>query len=289
MLFATAEPIVHLPLNSQGKDYVIGDLHGCRTLLDRLLESVDFNPQLDRLFAVGDLIDRGPDSPACLELLNQPWFHAVQGNHERMLQDFFQGYLAGEPINDLADDAMGGFLWNGGEWVEAFYDIERQAMSSLFDRWLKMVAQLPLLIIVGEGARRFHITHAELAKPPFREGDSVWLDADIDQWRQQNLIPDHARESLLWARALIGKLERASLAAVQPGLSPTYCGHTFDKRPRQGLSHIYLDTGAFISSSARTYWQDGEFGLTIYDINENRWQQASYQHTELVTGQLRFT
>lgn len=286
MLFASPTPILQLPFNQLGKDYVIGDLHGCRTLLDRLLEAVDFNPETDRLFSVGDLIDRGPDSAGCLQLLNHPWFYAVQGNHERMFQDFFADYLAGDPIRDLGD-TIGDFLWNGGEWVAGYYETERQAMSPIFDEWLRLVAALPLLIVVGEGKRRFHIIHAELAKPPFRDADTVWLDSDIDQWLQQNAVSANARESLLWARAVIGKMQHRVLATFQPGLSPTFCGHSFDCQPRQALSHIYMDTGAFISSNVRTYWQDGAFGLTICDIAENRWHQATYQHDHLVSGQLQ--
>jgi len=53
--------ICKLPTNQAGKDYVIGDLHGCYELLERLLDAVGFDKSKDRLFSVGDLIDRGPD------------------------------------------------------------------------------------------------------------------------------------------------------------------------------------------------------------------------------------
>lgn len=33
---------------------------------------------------MGDLVDRGPHSPEALHWLAQPWFHAVQGNHESL-------------------------------------------------------------------------------------------------------------------------------------------------------------------------------------------------------------
>ena len=82
-----------LPSNDQGRDYVVGDLHGCRQLLDQLLEFVDFSPENDRLFSVGDLIDRGSDSLGCLALLEKPWFYAVRGNHEEMLLDFAWKYI----------------------------------------------------------------------------------------------------------------------------------------------------------------------------------------------------
>ena len=38
------------------------------------LLNVDFDFEVDRVFSVGDLIDRGPDSLKCLELVLNKWF-----------------------------------------------------------------------------------------------------------------------------------------------------------------------------------------------------------------------
>ena len=46
--------------NSQGTDWVCSDLHGHLPLLKEKLNKAGFNPQIDRLILVGDLIDRGP-------------------------------------------------------------------------------------------------------------------------------------------------------------------------------------------------------------------------------------
>lgn len=75
-------PFKHYEINQLGKDYFVSDIHGHYTLLRQELAQVSFNEQTDRLFSVGDLIDRGPESQACIALLNQPWFHSVLGNHE---------------------------------------------------------------------------------------------------------------------------------------------------------------------------------------------------------------
>ena len=78
--------VQYLPLNTLGKDYVIGDLHGCYVLLILLLHQVKFNPNVDRLISVGDLVDRGNNSLECFNLLNRPWFYSVLGNHEDLLR-----------------------------------------------------------------------------------------------------------------------------------------------------------------------------------------------------------
>jgi serine/threonine protein phosphatase 1 len=71
-----------VPRNELGRDFAVGDLHGHFSRLQESLDELGFDPSRDRLFSVGDLVDRGPESEAALEWLARPWFHAVQGNHE---------------------------------------------------------------------------------------------------------------------------------------------------------------------------------------------------------------
>ena len=49
--------------------YAVGDLQGCLKPLQCLLQRVNFDPQQDQLWLVGDLINRGPDSLATLRFL----------------------------------------------------------------------------------------------------------------------------------------------------------------------------------------------------------------------------
>lgn len=64
--------------------YVIGDIHGCLKPLKNLLHEIDFNPKSDEVWAVGDLIGRGPDAQATLEFLAEMGnsFRCVLGNHD---------------------------------------------------------------------------------------------------------------------------------------------------------------------------------------------------------------
>jgi bis(5'-nucleosyl)-tetraphosphatase (symmetrical) len=64
--------------------YAVGDIQGCLKPLRCLLERVDFNPNSDALWLVGDLVNRGPDSLGTLRFLYsiRQSLTCVLGNHD---------------------------------------------------------------------------------------------------------------------------------------------------------------------------------------------------------------
>lgn len=205
----------HYGDNEAGRDFVVGDIHGCTQELQILLHEARFDRELDRLFAVGDLADRGPDSMGAMALLQEPWFHSVRGNHEQMLID-----VAADP----SDEHWHWWIENGGLWAKGLTHAELQEYAA-------ECQALPLAISVGTGMNRFNVVHAEFM------GDDTTLDA--------GQYDDHVAARLMWGRSRILK----EFKPADDDLSMTFVGHTIVPALMQIGSHVYIDTGAFATGA----------------------------------------
>ena len=135
--------IQHFELNKVGNDYVMGDLHGCFPELKQQLYDIGFRESCDRLFSVGDLVDRGLHSEYALEWLRKSWFHVVRGNHESMAIDASEGFI------DIQN-----YIWNGGGW---FLDLPVELQKEFANEFKK----LPIAIEVDTPFGMVGIIHAE--------------------------------------------------------------------------------------------------------------------------------
>lgn len=207
--------------NKKGRDFAIGDIHGCFLRLQGLLDDAGFDPAADRLFSVGDLVDRGDESEQALDWLARPWFHAVRGNHE----DTAICYANKRPV----DVAM--YSANGGDWFMAL-DPERQRLfAAAFE-------QLPLAIEVETSAGLVGIVHA---------------DCPLDDWNAFRATleqpgvaapPDGGREAYLWSRHRITAMDRTEVA----GIRAVVVGHTPLEQPVI-LGNVYhIDTGGWLET-----------------------------------------
>jgi serine/threonine protein phosphatase 1 len=210
--------------NTVGRDFVVGDIHGCFTKVTEKLGELNFDPDVDLLFSVGDLVDRGPESLESKYWLREPWFHAVRGNHEQMIIDAFR-------IN--TDDRVHLSFTNGGAWFFGLL-IEDQI------KYVQEFEKLPYLIEVETAQGLVGIVHAEVSN---------------NDWNfTRNFVDMNERTTLekcLWSRMRIKSNETKPIV----GLHKLYVGHTPMKEVTELGNVVYTDTGAVYTEGHLTILQ----------------------------------
>jgi serine/threonine protein phosphatase 1 len=212
--------------NTAGRDFAVGDIHGHFTRLQSALDAAGFDPAVDRLFSVGDLVDRGPESLDVDDwLLRKPWFHAVRGNHEQMTVD---SHDAGR-----ASDQCGLHFINGGGWFYGLSSVEQGCYASI-------LRDLPLAIEIETAQGLVGIVHADVPRGSWGEMTAALEGSPMEA--------DHVAAMLQWSRK---RITDGNCAGVE-GVRAVVVGHTPLRQPAV-LGNVYhIDTAG---------WMGGHFTL----------------------------
>jgi len=230
--------LARFSLNEQGRDFVVGDIHGMFRDLQALLDQVEFDPERDRLFSVGDLVDRGPGSVEALDWLARPWFHACRGNHEQFA------------IDSTEEGALEFWVkYNGGEWWTELTPEEQQTFRDAF-------LSMPLVMEVETHTGIIGIVHADV--PPLLTWDRFveLLENGHSEVMLYALFSRDRVHGMRGRRRVDGRAERI------------YCGHTPVREPVRIDNIYYIDTGA-------CYTYDGyeDARLTMVEIHPESHQE----------------
>lgn len=221
---------LQLGANKYGRDFVIGDIHGRYDQLMVGLEKVNFNFDDDRLIAVGDLVDRGPKNMQCLEMLGEPWFYTVLGNHEVMMID---GVLE-RPLGGYSGGKLRAF-WtgNGGKWYYKLWDYE---IDDLKDIYIPILAEeTPIAIeFIAENGMRIGVTHAGL--PRGWTWDQIRKDLEC-----VTSIGTRVVQECLWTRT---KIQSNSFDYDVLGVDLLINGHTPSIKEVWKGNNVFIDLGA---------------------------------------------
>jgi len=183
--------------NLAGRDFVVGDVHGHLQQLHEQLQEVAFNPSHDRLFCLGDLVDRGPDSKALLALIDQKTYFSILGNHEAMMIAGFEN-----------PETVPRHRANGGEWIYKLAPAQRQHLVSQIRHW-------PWAIELDTGGRKVGLIHANVLGGSWPR--TLRALATIEEaWSAGASLEEDERvasiaEQFLWDRSLASRLYRRVL------------------------------------------------------------------------------
>ncbi len=239
--------VVRLPANAKGRDLIFGDIHGCFDQFELLLAHLKFDSENDRVFFVGDLVDRGPESMKSLELVFRPNHYSVLGNHEDMM---FAAVL------DSNWNQYDTWMYNGGKWATPLL---AQNRGDFLLRLTELRDKFPYVIVVGDGFERYNIVHAELCS-----FSRMISDADIDNWT----FNKYEENSAVWGRDMIRYVD-TDWPTFQYNMSTTYCGHTPLQKVVAVRSQIYLDTGCVYAVLRKGSHTDN--GLTVACHQEGKY------------------
>lgn len=210
---------VHYKKNLEGRDLFVGDIHGrIPDFLELLANKYEFNPIVDRVFSVGDLVDRGPSSDCVDKLLAYQWFYPVRGNHEQ---------IAIQYLNKEFTDSM--YSQNGGDWFIALSSEKQQDLVALFKK-------MPYTLSVDTTSGLVGVIHAEASN-------------DFDKIVERLAGPnkdDYSSEAI-WSRTRINQ-SHIDFTDVT-GVDYVVVGHTVVKEITRVNNVLYIDTGYVFEKS----------------------------------------
>ena len=208
--------------------YAVGDVHGCRAELERLLEAIDADAHDFagdvQLVLLGDLVDRGPDSAGVVDLARRCSVaghrcHVLMGNHEEAMLAAYDG----------EQDPRGWLNYGGMQTLESYgiprsehfapgFNLSRRMREAIPAEHIQFLRALPDHVTVGE----YLFVHAGI-----RPGVSL----------QQQRSAD-----LRWIRAEFLDSD------VDHGMMVVH-GHTISQNPVIAANRIGIDTGCYSGGS----------------------------------------
>lgn len=210
--------------------YAIGDIHGRRDLLARLLDKIRWD--MDRLGAagahwvfLGDYVDRGPDTPGVIDAILKAQGDgieviALKGNHDAVMSEFLR-----EP--SLGVD----WIQFGGDAVLAAYGVAQPPPDAGLEAWRACAEAL------WEAMPDEHRAFLDELKPSWRTGDYFFAHAGVDP--NKPLDRQDPRD-LMWIRAgFLDDRRRLDCVIVH--------GHTPSDEAFRDHRRIGVDTGAYMS------------------------------------------
>ena len=234
--YRAPRPHMQWNTNEIGADWIVGDVHGCFTHLAQALASARFNESTDRLFSVGDLVDRGANSENALEWIDSGRITAsVAGNHEQLMRASLTSVHGDEQPEDTTASAT--WILNGGAWW-----FQRTRSEAEIQQWIAVLNALPAAITIGTGKSAIGIIHVQPGAPTWAE--SV---AEIERHDEGGAI---ARTRSAWSRQRERKAPEEDIGETTQSwtggcedIRAIFVGHHPTRTPTRTANLWNLDTG----------------------------------------------
>jgi bis(5'-nucleosyl)-tetraphosphatase (symmetrical) len=116
--------------------YLLGDLQGCAQALDAMLSRLSFSPSRDHLYVLGDMVNRGPDSPGVLRRLRglEGAATCLLGNHDLHLLAVAHGVRPAHKSDTLAG------VLNAPDAADLLHWLRQRPLAHAAHGWLMVHA-----------------------------------------------------------------------------------------------------------------------------------------------------
>lgn len=208
--------------------YAIGDIHGRRDLLDRLLNIIAHDsaaqPSSTCLVFLGDYVDRGPDSKGVIDRLVGPLgpyeTHFLRGNHDDAMVKFLENAAAFRAWKNIGGEstlASYGVMVTPYEDHAALEDMREAFASKLPPQHFQFLSGLEYFVQIGD----YHFVHAGV--------------------RPGVPLNEQSVDDMLWIRDAFTSADSNFGRIIVHGHTPTH-------RPIRKRNRIGVDTGAWSSN-----------------------------------------
>ena len=219
--------------------YAVGDIHGRRDLLERLLGRIASHsggaPQKNHLIFLGDYVDRGPQSKAVIDLilrLDWPGWEivALRGNHDQAVIDFVE-----DPLTYRG--------WRGFGAAETL--VSYGVKAPMFDDERAFAAARDEFV---EKCPAEHMGFLRALKLSHDVGDYMFVHAGV---RPGIALDQQSAADLMWIRDdFLFSNARLDKVIVH--------GHSPSERPVLRHNRIGVDTGAYATGCLTAAVLEGE-------------------------------
>ena len=207
-------------------NYLIGDVQGCCDALDRLLVKIDFSPSRDRVYVLGDLVNRGPQSLETLRRLRGFGTSAtcLLGNHDLNLLAVAQGVRKphrGDTLTEILDapDRTEWLDWLRGRRMAVFEHGWLMLHAGVVPQWdrtqtLALAAEVEALL-QGDGL-------ADFLPQMYGDQPARWDDALVDAARWRFIINVLTRVRFVAADGTLDLVTKDGVGAAPAGFKPWF-------------------------------------------------------------------
>ena len=219
--------------------YAIGDIQGCYREFRLLLEQIGFDPAVDRLWLVGDLINRGPQSLEVLRFVRSLGDAAITvlGNHDLHLLMLAEGHS-----KQREDDTLGQILvapdrdellgWLRGQRMMHVEDGYAMVHAGLLPQWsVKKAAKLAGEVETALRAANYRkfLEHMWGSEP------AAWDDG-LEGWKRLRVIVNAmTRMRFCSASGVMEFRSKGEVTSAPPGYLPW-----FEAPGRKSADHVLV-------------------------------------------------